>query len=139
MIARDVFVLYAGSSSLTFQIFTYGTAGLERQIKGRIDGIGVRSCFSAIGKGGEGLIDQSLGAQPRRAGRPATHRTASRRYLAASHARLGRVDDARNEAALVTASNPKFTISHWVYSTQFEDEATKAHFIEGYRLAGRSE
>ena len=37
------------------------------------------------------------------------------------------------------ASNPKFIISHWVYSTQFEDAATKAHFNEGYRLAGLPE
>jgi tetratricopeptide (TPR) repeat protein len=70
---------------------------------------------------------------------PGTYRTASRRYLAASLAQLGRVEEARNEATLFMASNPKFTIGHWVSSTQFEDEATKAHFIEGFRLAGLPE
>jgi tetratricopeptide (TPR) repeat protein len=70
---------------------------------------------------------------------PATYRTASRRYLAASLAQLGRLQEARDEAALFLASNPKFTIGHWVSSTQFHDEATKAHFIEGYRLAGLPE
>jgi TolB-like protein/Tfp pilus assembly protein PilF len=70
---------------------------------------------------------------------PVTYRTASRRYLAASLAQLGRVEEARNEAALFMASNPRFTIGHWVSSTQFENEATKAHFIEGYRLAGLPE
>jgi tetratricopeptide (TPR) repeat protein len=70
---------------------------------------------------------------------PVTYRTASRRYLAASLAQLGRVEEARNEAALFMASNPRFTIGHWVSSTQFENDATKAHFIEGYRLAGLPE
>jgi Flp pilus assembly protein TadD len=70
---------------------------------------------------------------------PVTYRTASRRYLAASLAQLGRVEDARNEAVLFLASNPMFTISHWVSSTQFGDEATKSHFIEGFRMAGLPE
>ena len=70
---------------------------------------------------------------------PVTYRTASRRYLAASLAQLGRIDEAKYEAALFMASNPEFSISHWVSSTEFGDEATKAHFIEGYRLAGLPE
>lgn len=70
---------------------------------------------------------------------PVTYRTASRRYLAASLAQLGRKEEAESEAALFMASNPKFTISHWLSSTQFEDEATKLHFLEGFRLAGLPE
>ena len=70
---------------------------------------------------------------------PITYRTASRRYLAASLAQLGLIDEARQEAALFMASNPQFTIRHWVSSTQFNDAATKAHFIEGFRLAGLQE
>lgn len=67
---------------------------------------------------------------------PVTYRTASRRYLAASLAQLGQIEEARREAALFMASNPMFTIRHWVSSTHFKDAATKAHFIAGYRLAG---
>ena len=70
---------------------------------------------------------------------PITYRTASRRYLAASLAQLGLIDEAWQEAALFMASNPQFTIRHWVSSTQFNDAATKAHFIEGFRLAGLQE
>lgn len=70
---------------------------------------------------------------------PVTYRTASRRYLAASLAQLGQTEDAQQEAALFMASNPMFTIRHWVSSTQFKDAATQAHFIEGYRLAGLPE
>lgn len=67
---------------------------------------------------------------------PATYRSVSRRYLAASLAQAGRTDEARREAALYLASNPLFTIGHWVGSLHFQDQATLAHFIEGYRKAG---
>ncbi|MBS0563519.1 MAG: adenylate/guanylate cyclase domain-containing protein [Proteobacteria bacterium] len=70
---------------------------------------------------------------------PATYRTASRRYLAASLAQLGQIEEARREAALYMASNPRFTIGHWSSATEFRDAATKAHFVEGYRLAGLPE
>lgn len=70
---------------------------------------------------------------------PVTYRTASRRYLAASLAQLGLIEEAHKEAALFMASNPMFTIRHWVSSTQFKDATTKAHFIDGYRLAGLPE
>lgn len=70
---------------------------------------------------------------------PVTYRTVSRRYLAASLAQLGQIDEARREAALYMASNPKFTIGHWSSATEFRDAATAAHFVEGYRLAGLPE
>lgn len=70
---------------------------------------------------------------------PVTYRTVSRRYLAASLAQLGLVDDARKEAELFMASNPTFTIGHWADGTMFEDMATKTHFIAGFRLAGLPE
>ena len=67
---------------------------------------------------------------------PVTYRTASRRYLAASLAQLGLIDEARQEAVLFLATSPSFTISHWAGSMQFQDAAALAHFVEGYRLAG---
>ena len=42
-----ILVLNAGSSSLKFQIFSAGATGLERQVKGQIDGIGVHPRFRA--------------------------------------------------------------------------------------------
>ncbi len=69
----------------------------------------------------------------------ATYRTGSRRILAASLAQLGRETEARREAALFMASNPKFTISHWAATQPVRDEATLAHFVDGYRKAGLPE
>ena len=53
-----ILVLNAGSSSLKFQIFAVGSAGLERQIKGQIDGIGVHPRFRAADARGAVLIDE---------------------------------------------------------------------------------
>ena len=69
----------------------------------------------------------------------ATYRTVSRRVLAASLAQLGRPEEARQEAALFMASNPSFTISHWAATQPSRDEATLAHFVEGFRKAGLPE
>ena len=66
----------------------------------------------------------------------ATYRTISRRVLAASLAQLGRTDEAHQEGALFMASNPHFTIGHWAASQPFRDQATRDHFIDGYRKAG---
>ena len=53
-----ILVLNAGSSSLKFQIFAIGPAGLDRQLKGQIDGIGVRPRFRAADAAGAVLIDE---------------------------------------------------------------------------------
>jgi TolB-like protein len=71
--------------------------------------------------------------------RPETHRTTSRRLLAASLAKLGHLDEARREADLFMMSSPHFTIRHWSASQPFRDEDLRRHFEEGYRLAGLPE
>ena len=71
--------------------------------------------------------------------REETYRTGSRRILAASLAQLGRMEEARQEAELFMVSNPHFTISYWAATQPFRDEATRGHFIEGYRMAGLPE
>ena len=53
-----ILVLNAGSSSLKFQIFAIGPTGLERQVKGQIDGIGVHPRFRAADAAGAVLIDE---------------------------------------------------------------------------------
>jgi TolB-like protein/class 3 adenylate cyclase len=68
--------------------------------------------------------------------RPETHRTTSRRTLAASLAQLGRVDDARREGQLFMMSNPYFTIRQWADSQPFRDEEIRQHFVDGYRKVG---
>ncbi len=66
----------------------------------------------------------------------ATYRTSSRRFLAASLAQLGRLDEARAEVELFLVSNPHFTTSHWVTTEPFRDAATREHFVDGFRKAG---
>ena len=71
--------------------------------------------------------------------REETYRSPSRRTLAASLAQLGRLDEARHEAAMFLANNPHFTIRNSVESQPFRDEATCQHFVDGYRKVGLPE
>jgi TolB-like protein/cytochrome c-type biogenesis protein CcmH/NrfG len=68
--------------------------------------------------------------------RDETYRTSSRRFLAASLAQLGRLDEARAEVELFLVANPHFTTSHWVATEPFRDAATLEHFVDGFRKAG---
>lgn len=68
-----------------------------------------------------------------------TYRTSSRRFLAASLAQLGRLDEARAEAELFLVGNPHFTIGHWAATEPFRDAATLEHFIGAFRKAGLPE
>jgi TolB-like protein len=68
--------------------------------------------------------------------RDETYRTSSRRFLAASLAQLGRLDEARAEVDLFLVGNPDFTISHWAATEPFRDAATLEHFVDGFRKAG---
>ena len=68
--------------------------------------------------------------------RDETYRTSSRRFLAASLAQLGRLDEARAEVELFLIANPHFTTRHWAEMEPFRDAATLKHFVEGYRKAG---
>lgn len=68
--------------------------------------------------------------------RDETYGTSSRRFLAASLAQLGRLDEARAEAELFLVANPRFTIRHWAATEPFRDAATLQHFVDGYRKAG---
>jgi len=65
-----------------------------------------------------------------------TYRTSSRRFLAASLAQLGHLDEARAEVELFLVGNPHFTTSHWAATEPFRDTAMLRHFVEGFRKAG---
>src|SRR3569623_1615192 len=55
-----ILVVYAGSSSVKFQVFDADDAGgLRRLVKGQVDGIGTRPHLRAEGSGGDLLVDQS--------------------------------------------------------------------------------
>ncbi len=71
--------------------------------------------------------------------RDETYRTSSRRFLAASLAQLGRLDEARTEVALFLVGNPHFSTQRWVDTEPFRDEATLEHFVDGFRKAGLPE
>ena len=68
--------------------------------------------------------------------REETYRTASRRFLAASLAQLGRLDEARTEAELFLVGNPHFSTRRWAETEPFRDAATLEHFVDGFRKAG---
>ncbi|NUS19990.1 MAG: adenylate cyclase [Mesorhizobium sp.] len=71
--------------------------------------------------------------------RDETYRTSSRRFLAASLAQLGRLDEARTEVALFLVGNPHFSTQRWVDTEPFRDEAMLEHFVDGFRKAGLPE
>ena len=71
--------------------------------------------------------------------REETYRTNSRRFLAASLAQLGRLDEARREVEMFLVTHPYFTISHWLASQPLRDADTRDHFVEGFRKAGLPE
>ena len=56
---QAILVVNAGSSSLKFQVFAVDGEGLERRVKGQIDGIGVHPRLKAVGADGAVLIDRS--------------------------------------------------------------------------------
>lgn len=71
--------------------------------------------------------------------RDETHRTSSRRFLAASLAQLGQLDEARAEAELFLVGNPDFSIRHWATMEPFRDDALRERFVDGFRKAGLPE
>ena len=57
-----ILVLNAGSSSIKFQLFaTQGGEGVERRIKGEIEGIGTKPHLTAEAQDGKSLIDKTWG------------------------------------------------------------------------------
>jgi adenylate cyclase len=68
--------------------------------------------------------------------REETYRTNSRRFLAASLAQIGRMDEALREVEMFLVTHPYFTIGHWIASQPLRDAETRDHFVEGFRKAG---
>ena len=68
-----------------------------------------------------------------------TYRTNARKFLAASLAQLGKIEEARREAEMFLVSNPHWTISHWAATQPIRDDAIREHFVDGFRKAGLPE
>jgi TolB-like protein/cytochrome c-type biogenesis protein CcmH/NrfG len=71
--------------------------------------------------------------------REETYRTNSRKFLAASLAQLGQLDEAGREAEMFLVSHPHFTIGHWTNSQPLRDAGVREHFVDGFRKAGLPE
>ena len=65
--------------------------------------------------------------------------TPAHEYAAASYAHLGRLDDARAQAAEVLRLRPSFSIQREAAILPFRDPAMLARFVEGLRRAGLPE
>ncbi|MBY5370936.1 adenylate/guanylate cyclase domain-containing protein [Rhizobium leguminosarum] len=68
-----------------------------------------------------------------------TYRTNSRKFLAATLAQLGHLEEARREAELFLIAHPHFTIGHWLSSQPLRDASVRDHFVYGFRKAGLPE
>lgn len=64
-----------------------------------------------------------------------TYRTNSRKFLAASLAQLGRLEEAVREGEMFLVAHPHFTIDHWINSQPLRDMAVRDHFVEGFLKA----
>jgi adenylate cyclase len=62
-----------------------------------------------------------------------------RRILAAALAKLGRIDEAREEAHRFLLESPQFSAREWGRTQPFRNDADRQHFIEGYIAAGLPE
>ncbi|MFM9857239.1 acetate/propionate family kinase [Pseudoxanthobacter sp. M-2] len=59
---RSILVINAGSSSLKFQVFAIVEGGLERRVRGQMDGVGGRPRLKASDGDGESLVDRAYDA-----------------------------------------------------------------------------
>jgi len=66
----------------------------------------------------------------------ATHRSGSQRILAASLAQLGRIEEAKVEAAQFLAAHPRFSAQDWADNQPLRRGADLQNFIDGYLKAG---
>lgn len=70
-----ILILNAGSSSIKFQLFALAAGdGLERQLKGLVEGIGTHPHLSAVGKDGQSLVDTSWATEGQKDGAAALDR-----------------------------------------------------------------
>lgn len=59
---QSILVINAGSSSLKFQVFAIAGGGLERRVRGQMDGVGTRPRLKAADGDGASLVDRTYEA-----------------------------------------------------------------------------
>jgi acetate kinase len=59
---QSILVVNAGSSSLKFQVFAIADGGLERRVRGQLDGVGGKPRLKAADGAGESLADRTFTA-----------------------------------------------------------------------------
>ena len=60
----------------------------------------------------------------------------ARRFLAASLAQLGRMEEARAEGERFLKDNPSFSTSYWASRSPFLHDKDRQHMVEGHIKAG---
>jgi adenylate cyclase len=82
-----------------------------------------------------GHYAEALDAYGRIEGRPSFHHA----YVAACHAGLGQMEEARAHVALALEARPDFSIAAWAKRLGHKHEADKQRFLDGLRKAGLPE
>jgi adenylate cyclase len=60
-------------------------------------------------------------------------------YVAACHAELGRMEEARKHTALALQARPDFSVAAWGKRLPYKNEADLQRFLDGLRKAGLPE
>jgi TolB-like protein/Tfp pilus assembly protein PilF len=82
-----------------------------------------------------GLYAEALDAYGRISERPSFYHA----YVAACHAELGEMEEARAHAKLALEARPDFTVSSWAQRLPYKHEADLQRFLNGFRKAGLPE
>jgi adenylate cyclase len=82
-----------------------------------------------------GHYAEALDAYSRIVGRPSFYHA----YVAACHAELGQMDEARKHAALALQAKPDFSVTAWGTRLPFKHETDLQRFLAGLRKAGLPE
>ena len=82
-----------------------------------------------------GRCTEALDAYSRIAERPSFYHA----YVAACHAELGQMEEARTHAALALEARPDFSVGAWGKSIPFKYEVDLQRFLGGLRKAGLPE
>jgi adenylate cyclase len=82
-----------------------------------------------------GCYAEALDAYSRIAERPSFYHA----YVAACHAELGRMEEARKHTALALEARPDFSVATWGKKLPYKNEADLQRFLDGMRKAGLPE
>lgn len=82
-----------------------------------------------------GLYCEALDAYSRVVDRPSFYHA----YVAACHAKLGQIEDARKHAAMAVEAKPDFSITEWGKRLSYKFDADRQRFLDGLRSAGLPE